>query len=108
MKTDLSHVLEHMIEAASDGGQFRIPHKGVTLQVIASWGGGWDHVSVSLKNRPPSWEEMQYVCRLFFDDDETVLQYHPPRHLHRNLHTNCLHLWRPQAAEVALPPLYMV
>ena len=31
------------------------------MAIIASWCGGWEHVSVSLQNRCPTWDEM---CRI--------------------------------------------
>jgi hypothetical protein len=84
----------------------------VTLQVIASDGKGWDHVSVvaiSQYQRCPSWEEMCLVKRMFFRDDELVLQFHPPKHRYVNCHPHCLHLWRPQKqAEIELPPVECV
>ena len=32
---------------------------------------------------------------LFWDEDDCVIQYHPPRSEYVNNHQNCLHLWRP-------------
>lgn len=89
-------------------GWWLIPRHGVTLKVLASEGLGWDHVSVSLPHRCPTWEEMEFVRGLFFRDDETVMQLHVPRSDHRNLHRFCLHLWRPQHAEIPRPPALMV
>jgi hypothetical protein len=40
----------------SNNGAFRVPGG---LRVIASDGEGWDHVSVSLPDRCPTWEEMK-------------------------------------------------
>lgn len=71
----------------------------LNLKVIASFGGGWDHVSVSCPDRCPTWEEMCYVKDLFFDDEECVVQFHPPKSQYVNYHPRTLHLWRPQAAE---------
>ena len=64
-----------------DAGAFAVPHPptAVTLRVIASAGFGWEHVSVSLPNRTPNWREMEFVCRLFWTEDECVMQLHPPR-----------------------------
>lgn len=78
------------------------------LYVIASDFGGWDHVSVSRKNHCPNWEEMEYVKRRFFEDDETAVQFHVPPKDHRSLHPYCLHLWRFQAQEFPRPPAEMV
>lgn len=91
-----------------NNGWFLIPYKGQTLKVIASDGLGWDHVSVSLKHRPPTWEEMEFVRGLFFRDDETVMQLSVPRSQHINVHENCLHWWRPQEQEIPRPEQVMV
>lgn len=96
------------------GGAFRIPYRGDVLHVIAHdgsrWsdqglpGDPWEHVSVSLVSRCPTWEEMDFVRQLFWGDDETVLQLHVPRAQHVNFHPYCLHLWRPIGVEIPLPP----
>lgn len=78
------------------------------LKVIVSDGMGWDHVSVSLPKRTPTWEEMCYVKDLFFDPDETVVQFHPSVEHYVNLHPNCLHLWRNQIEIQELPPIICV
>lgn len=92
--------------SASDGnnGAFLIG----PLKIIASDGGGWDHVSVSTNHRCPTWQEMAAVKELFFRDDEAVFQFHPPKQLHVNYHEFCLHLWRPQSIAIALPPRWMI
>ena len=74
------------------------------LRVIASRGGGWDHVSVSLANRTPTWAEMEYVKRLLFKDDEVAMQLHVPVKDHINNHPYTLHLWRPHGKSIPLPP----
>jgi hypothetical protein len=78
------------------------------LRVLASSGEGWDHVSVSLPHRCPSWAEMEFVKRLFFRPEETVMQLHVPPSDHISVHPYCLHLWRPQAGEIPRPPAWMV
>lgn len=94
----------------ADYGAFRIPAPcGQLLKVIASSGDSelgidWEHVSVSLKNRCPSWNEMCFVKDLFWDPEETVMQLHPPKSQAINLHPHCLHLWRPKHQEIPLPP----
>ncbi len=98
------------LELAEDGGAWLLKSRidGRQLKVIASWGSGWDHVSVSTSKRPPTWREMCVVRRLFFRDDETAMQLHPPLVDHVNIHPNCLHLWRPQGVEIPRPPQWMV
>lgn len=77
-------------------------------RVIASSGGGWDHVSVSFPNRIPSWDEMDDIKRLFFKADETAFQLHVPASQHINCHPFCLHLWRLLNVSIPLPPAWMV
>lgn len=82
---------------------------GAAMRVIASDGEGWDHVSVSRKNRCPNWQEMEQVKRAFFRDDETAVQFHVPPADHKNHHPYCLHLWRPNdGREIPRPPGMMV
>lgn len=94
-----------------DFGCFSIPspRDHQNLRVIASSGDrslgvAWENVSVSLPNRCPTWPEMDLVKRLFWDDEESVMQLHPPRSRWINNHEFCLHLWRPLDAEIPLPP----
>ena len=91
-------------------GAFLIPgyQGGQALRVIAANGEGWDHVSVSLLDRCPSWGEMDYIKRLFFHDDETAMQLHVPHSDHINVHPYCLHLWRPHHQTIPRPPGIMV
>jgi hypothetical protein len=91
-----------------DGGAFKIPFEGRELYVIASFGGGWKHVSVSLENRCPNWKEMCFIKNLFFDEEETVIQYHPKKSQYKNLHEFCLHMWKPIYFEIPTPPLEFV
>jgi hypothetical protein len=86
---------------------------GAVLRIVASDGEdpdaeGWEHVSVSTGRRCPNWIEMCFVKRLFWDDEETVLQFHPPSSVYVNNHPNCLHLWRHRTEEVRLPPTQLV
>lgn len=54
----------------------------------------WEHVSCSLTYRYPTFREMKEVCKLFFEDDEIVLQYHPSKEKLTYVAPYCLHLWR--------------
>lgn len=79
------------------------------MTIIASDGAGWDHVSVSLQHRCPTWEEMETVRGWFFEDHETVIQFSPPRDANRvNFHPYCLHMWRNQKESVSMPPSILV
>lgn len=91
-------------------GMFQVPSPidKAPLKIVASSDLGWDHVSVSRTNRCPNWPEMEHVKHLFFKDEETAMQLHVPPTDHINCHPNCLHLWRPQQAEIPRPPAIMV
>jgi hypothetical protein len=87
--------------------------RGGWLVIIADNGRGlimpgWEHVSVSLKNRTPNWQEMCFVKDLFWLPEECVVQYHPPRTIYVNCHPNCLHLWRPLQEQMPMPPAILV
>lgn len=94
-----------------NNGVFQIPRVGCTLNIVVGdgWcegpGKDWDHVSVTVcgQKRCPTWEEMKFVKELFFRDDETVLQIHPPTDKNVSLHPYCLHLWRHHTLVIPLP-----
>lgn len=92
-------------------GAFFIPHLNnshAVYKVICSDGEGWEHVSVSLPDRCPTWDEMCYVKSLFWDDHEAVIQIHPPQSEYVNNANYCLHMWRPVNQVLPLPPSWMV
>lgn len=90
-------------------GCFVLKRDGATMFCICSDQEGWEHVSVSLfEKRCPTWEEMCFVKETFWDDDETVIQYHPPKTEYVNMHPFCLHLWKPVASQIPLPPSILV
>lgn len=96
-------------ESYGNNGVFDLMFDDVGLVVIASDGMGWDHVSVHTHGaRCPTWEEMDYVRKLFFRDDEWVMQLHAPASKHINEHPYTLHLWRPQNDTIPIPPPMMV
>jgi hypothetical protein len=97
-------------------GAFMIPHPKTqrVLRVIASDETPlpneprWEHVSVSLPDRTPIWEEMCFIKNLFWDDEDCVIQFHPPNSEYVNCHPYCLHLWRCPDVAILLPPSIMV
>lgn len=94
----------------SENGAFMIksPIDGADMFVVASIGQGWEHVSVSRKNRCPNWPEMEHAKRVFFKVDEMAMQLHVPVAAHINLAKNCLHIWKPVDQEIPVPPVWMV
>jgi hypothetical protein len=70
----------------------------------------WEHVSVSCGNKDrehrvcPTWEEMCWVKDQFWEPEEAVVQFHPPRSKYVNHHPTTLHLWRVVGWSIPLPP----
>lgn len=122
-------------EPGSLHGCFIIPHPDKKLReryiaqivVIASCGSeteegsdvpasGWDHVSAQVRwiqdaeRRMccPTWAEMCAIKEAFFDDDETVIQYHPAKADYVNTHESVLHLWKPVMLQIPTPPKIFV
>lgn len=81
---------------------------GKSMMVVASDGESWEHVSVSRRNRCPTWEEMCQVKSLFWDEEDCVVQFHPPKDQYVNNHPYCLHLWKPNKTQIPLPPSWMI
>lgn len=76
------------------------------FSVIATTGGGWDHVSVNPwhHTRTPTWDEMCEIKDMFFDEEEECIEYHPKKSEYINLAEHCLHMWRPNTgAELRNP-----
>jgi hypothetical protein len=102
---------DHRLKSASSHGEsgfFLFRHMGRVLRIVASHEEGWEHVSISLHSRCPTWEEMCAVKDLFWDEDDCVIQYHPPKSDYVNCHPHCLHLWRPVGVDIPRPPKIMV
>lgn len=89
-----------------DGGSGVISMPGWKGSVIYSFGGGWEHVSVSPEKMRviPSWDDMCLIKSIFWNDDEEVIQVHPKTTEYVNNMPNCLHLWRCTYREMVLPP----
>lgn len=58
----------------------------------------WEHVSVHIndngRQRLPTWWEMCLIKDVFWDEEETVVQFHPAKSQYVNCHPRVLHLWR--------------
>lgn len=103
----------------SIGGAFEVRYvdRGMArwIRVIASSGFDqhgninpevpFDHLSVSLPTRCPTWEEMEFIKRLFFKPGEVCYQLHVGEANHVNIHDYCLHIWRPVDQDIPLPPI---
>jgi len=84
--------------------------KTLRVQTIASWGDGWEHVSVSLCDIGvcPPWEIMCQIKDVFFEPEEVCFQLHPAQSSYVNNHEGCLHIWKPIGKEIPCPPVWMV
>lgn len=101
-----------LVQMGEDGGRGRVYlgtcHLNKAAQVVWSWGDSWDHVSVSFRNRCPTWDEMCRIKDMFFYEDECCVEYHPAKRDYVNIHPYCLHIWRRQDDYMPMPPMYMV
>ena len=114
-----AHPIYGTTELDGNNGAFRIHRtNGRDLYIIASdatgWeeqnlmGPRWEHVSVHAydgnRTLTPRWDEMCYVKNIFWDEEDTVIQFHPPKSEYVNNHNNVLHLWRCIDIVIPLPP----
>jgi len=113
-------------ESYGNNGFFVIPHPKIFsyfLNCQISDGMGWEHVSITLTQhltlhgsktkvlpvkRCPTWEDMCYVKDIFWNEDECVIQYHPPKSQYVSCHPYCLHLWKPTMLAIPVPESILV
>lgn len=69
---------------------------------------GWEHLSVSHKNKIPSWLCMEEMKEMFFKDDEEAFQFHPKMDDYVNNNEYTLHIWRKQDGTMSTPPSILV
>lgn len=114
---ETKHPLLKSDDSYGNNGFFIIPYEKPNKQqfrVQASDAMGWEHVSVSVALpgkhalRCPSWDEMCYIKRLFWDDEDCVIQYHPSKSEYVNRHPFVLHLWRPVDQVIPIPQKIMI
>lgn len=95
-------------------GYYINPDGDNTAWIIAADGesSGWEHVSVHLKtpdgDRTPDWELMCKIKDMFWDDEDCVIQFHPPKSEYVNKHKHCLHLWRKANTNIETPPKELI
>lgn len=119
MKADWSHLdpfrkNDASIWSSASGdrhGVFYLTRGTTRFVAIASDGSAdipWEHVSARAiehrGERVPRWDEMCWLKSLFWDDEECVVQYHPPKSDYVNNHPFVLHLWKPTNIELPRPP----
>jgi hypothetical protein len=115
---DAHRVLVGQLRSTSQDGNngafdLSSPISGRRLAIIASDGGGWEHVSVHVyvgkgtsraQLLTPTWDEMCFVKNQFWDDEDLVVQFHPPKSQYIDCHPHTLHLWKKIGSEFELPP----
>lgn len=87
------HPLGYPHKKGDPFGWFTFEYNGKIFAAMADAQTEWEHVSVSSK-RTPTWDEMCYVKSLFFEENDCVVQYHPPKSDYVNVAKTCLHLWK--------------
>lgn len=91
-------------KSVGNNGAFQVPIFGNRYFFIISDGGGWDHVSITMKRqRCPTWNEMCMIKNIFWEEHEAVIQIHPAKEDYINNVKYCLHLWKNQSG-MDLPP----
>ena len=102
------------------GGSYYDKDSGKYLNFIFSYQMGWEHLSVSMPSRTPTWDMMCRMKDIFWNEDETCIEYHPAKSQYVNMHKHCLHIWRPVLNDdficdpesketlIPIPPHYLV
>jgi len=103
-----THPILKSTDEWGNNGFFHIPlEEGVVANVQASEGLGWEHVSVHIvedgEAQTPTWDEMCAIKDIFWDEEDCVVQYHPPKSMYVNHHEHVLHLWKPQIKQLPVP-----
>ena len=91
---------QYRVQSVYGLNSFLVPFNAAKLAVLASIdtddnGIKWEHVSVSLKNRIPNWQELKFIKMIFWDPEDEVIQFFMPQSKCVKLYNNCVHLWRP-------------
>ena len=97
-------------EAPNDGmgGYYYDSISDKKLNFIFSYQLGWEHLSVSMPSRTPTWDMMCRMKDIFWNKDEVCVEYHPKEEDYVNMHKHCLHIWRPTEVELPVPPHILV
>ncbi len=90
------------------GGHYTDVHNNKRLNFIFSYQLGWEHLSVSMPSKTPTWEQMCMMKDMFWNKDEVCIQYHPREEDYVNNHPHCLHIWKPTDVEIPTPPSILV
>ncbi|MBO7615011.1 MAG: hypothetical protein J6T15_04885 [Bacilli bacterium] len=81
------------------GGSYYDTISGKWLNFMFSVQMGWEHLSVSMPSKTPSWDQMCVMKDIFFEEEEECFEYHPKKSEYVNMHPHCLHIWRPRVED---------
>lgn len=90
------------------GGKYYDKYTGKWLNFIFSYQMGWEHLSVSMPSRTPTWGQMCIMKDIFWNKNEACVEYHPREEDYVNNHKHCLHIWRPTHETLPTPPSILV
>ena len=114
MKTidEIRKTIKLFIEAETDnavmGGYYYDVISGKNLNFIVSYQMGWEHLSVSMPSKTPSWDQMCRMKDIFWNKDEACVEYHPKEEDYVNMHQHCLHIWKTTEEYLPTPPHFLV
>lgn len=88
----------------AENGFFRMNILGREFYICASTDGVWEHLSISpcKGKKVANYEELCYIKRKFFNEDEVAVHYFVDGENKVNICDSCLHLWRNKS--MPLPP----
>ena len=101
-------IIEAETENDGMGGKYYDKYNNKWLNFIFSYQLGWEHLSVSMPSKTPSWEQMCIMKDIFWNKDETCIEYHPREEDYVNNHEHCLHIWKPTEEILPIPPSLLV
>lgn len=90
------------------GGRYYDQYNNKWLNFIFSYQMGWEHLSVSMPSKTPTWDQMCMMKDIFWGKDEACVEYHPKEEDYINNHKHCLHIWKPTNVELPTPPSILV
>ena len=67
-------------------------YQGVCKVLVSVDAGLW-HLSISHRERYPTWDEIKEAREEFLPMDKTFAMFFPPSKEYVNIHPNCFHLW---------------
>lgn len=105
MKHHLAHVqqwLDQLSPRAKDTDVYRLPGG---LRVYVSTSNGWDRVAVHCARAQPTLSQIDHIRKLFFEDDELVQIFMPPKSRYSNPDHNTVILWHATTIQVPTPPV---